>query len=131
MDRLERKDLCPLGFLSQYYLYGKQQSVVFDHFIQWNISKVWELIRNWTNNEERDVLTVAYLQYCEKLNNEQILWLNNEYAFLINHIEDIGLEKVLLLSSKSPSDNYKGKSARCCCITYASSYKRKRRSLHL
>lgn len=99
MDRLERKDLCPLDFLSQYYLYGKQQSVVFDHFIQWNISKVWELIRNWTNNEERDVLTVAYLQYCEKLNNEQILWLNNEYAFLINHIEDIGLEKVLLLSS--------------------------------
>lgn len=99
MDRLERKDLCPLDFLSQYYLDGKQQSVVFDHFIQWNSSKVWELIRNWSNNEERDILTVAYLQYCKELNDEQVLWLNNEYAFLINHIEDIGLEKVLMISS--------------------------------
>jgi len=99
MDRLERKDLYPLDFLSQYYLYGKQQSVVFDHFIQWNSSKVWELIRNWSNNEERDILTVAYLQYCKELNDEQVLWLNNEYAFLINHIEDIGLEKVLMISS--------------------------------
>lgn len=99
MDRLERNDLCPLDFLSQYYLYGKQQSVVFEHFIQWNKSKVWELIRHWVNLEERNVLTVAYLQYCKTLNEEQILWLNSKYAFLINHIEDIGMEKVLMISS--------------------------------
>lgn len=61
MMRLER-DKAPLQFLSQYYSEGKQQGVVFKHFIEYTNS--WNSIISWTNPVERDNLIEAYLKFC-------------------------------------------------------------------
>lgn len=98
MMRLER-DKAPLQFLSQYYSEGKQQSVVFKHFIEYTNS--WNNIISWNNSTEKDNLIEAYLKFCSNLGQIQQKWLNNNYKFLVEHSEGITLDKSLILVKAS------------------------------
>lgn len=98
MMRLER-DKAPLQFLSQYYSEGKQQSVVFKHFIEYTNS--WNNIVSWNNSTEKDNLIEAYLKFCSNLGQIQQKWLNNNYKFLVEHSEGITLDKSLILVKAS------------------------------
>lgn len=94
MMRLER-DKAPLQFLSQYYSEGKQQDVVFKHFIEYTNS--WNNIVSWNNSAEKDNLIEAYLKFCPNLGQIQQKWLNDNYKFLVEHSEGITLDKSLML----------------------------------
>ena len=94
MMRLER-DKAQLQFLSQYYSEGKQQDVVFKHFIEYTNS--WNNIISWNNSAEKDNLIEAYLKFCSNLGHIQQKWLNDNYKFLVEHSEGITLDKSLIL----------------------------------
>lgn len=98
MMRLER-DKAPLQFLSQYYSEGKQQSVVFKHFIEYTNS--WNNIISWNNSAEKDNLIEAYIKFCPNLGQMQKKWLNENYKFLVEHSEGITLDKSLILVKAS------------------------------
>ena len=98
MMRLER-DKAPLQFLSQYYSEGKQQDVVFKHFIEYTNS--WNNIVSWNNSAEKDNLIEAYLKFCPNLGQIQQKWLNDNYKFLVEHCEGITLDKSLVLVKTS------------------------------
>lgn len=98
MMRLER-DKAPLQFLSQYYSEGKQQSVVFKHFIGYTNS--WNNIVSWNNSAEKDNLIEAYIKFCPNLGQMQKKWLNENYKFLVEHSEGITLDKSLILVKAS------------------------------
>lgn len=98
MMRLER-DKAPLQFLSQYYSEGKQQGVVFKHFIEYTNS--WNNIVSWNNSSEKDNLIEAYLKFCSNLGQIQQKWLNDNYKFLVEHSEGITLDKSLILVKAS------------------------------
>lgn len=98
MMRLER-DKAPLQFLSQYYSEGKQQGVVFKHFIEYTNS--WNNIVSWNNSAEKDNLIEAYLKFCSNLGQMQQKWLNENYKFLVEHSEGITLDKSLFLVKAS------------------------------
>lgn len=92
MKRLERCD-APLDFLAQYYQLGKRQKEVFTDFINWDKKLSWQMILSHTNEEERQILQEAWLKYCENILPEQETWLNNNYDFLSQRVDIIGLEK--------------------------------------
>lgn len=94
MMRLER-DKAPLQFLSQYYSEGKQQGLVFKHFIEYTNS--WNNILSWNNSTEKENLIEAYLKFCTNLGQMQQKWLNENYKFLVEHSEGITLDKSLIL----------------------------------
>lgn len=94
MMRLER-DKAQLQFLSQYYSEGKQQDVVFKHFIEYTNS--WNNIIRWNNSAEKDNLIEAYLKFCSNMGHIQQKWLNDNYKFLVEHSEGITLDKSLIL----------------------------------
>lgn len=98
MMRLER-DKAPLQFLSQYYSEGKQQGVVFKHFIEYTNS--WNNIVNWNKSAEKNNLIEAYLKFCSNLGQIQQKWLNDNYQFLVEHSEGITLDKSLILVKAS------------------------------
>lgn len=98
MMRLER-DKAPLQFMSQYYSEGKQQDVVFKHFIEYTNS--WNNIVGWNNSPERDNLIEAYLKFCPSWGQIQQKWLNDNYKFLVEHSEGITLDKSLILVKAS------------------------------
>lgn len=98
MMRLER-DKAPLQFLSQYYSEGKQQSLVFKHFIEYTNS--WNNILSWNNSTEKENLIEAYLKFCMNLGEMQQKWLNENYKFLVEHSEGITLDKSLILVRSS------------------------------
>ena len=98
MMRLER-DKAPLQFLSQYYSEGKQQGLVFKHFIEYTNS--WNNIISWNNSAEKDNLIEAYLKFCSNLGHIQQKWLNDNYKFLVEHSEGITLDKSLILVKAS------------------------------
>lgn len=98
MMRLER-DKAPLQFLSQYYSEGKQQGMVFKHFIECTNS--WNNIISWNNSAEKDNLIEAYLKFCSNLGLIQQKWLNDNYKFLVEHSEGITLDKSLILVKAS------------------------------
>lgn len=98
MMRLER-DKAPLQFLSQYYSEGKQQGMVFKHFIEYTNS--WNNIISWNNSAEKDNLIEAYLKFCSNLGLIQQKWLNDNYKFLVEHSEGITLDKSLILVKAS------------------------------
>ena len=98
MMRLER-DKAPLQFLSQYYSEGKQQDVVFKHFIEYTNS--WNNIVSWNNSAEKDNLIEAYLKFCPNLGQIQQKWLNDNYKFLVEHSEGLTLDKSLILVKAS------------------------------
>lgn len=90
--RIERKH-SPLSFLAQYAQYGHQAEFVFKHFIEWNRPNVWEQIRTHTDEIERAILIATFFKYCGELNNTECEWLNNNYSFLPDHEEEIGVER--------------------------------------
>lgn len=98
MMRLER-DKAPLQFLSQYYSEGKQQGLVFKHFIEYTNS--WNNILSWINSTEKENLIEAYLKFCMNLGEMQQKWLNENYKFLVEHSEGITLDKSLILVRSS------------------------------
>ena len=98
MIRLEC-DNAPLQFLSQYYSEGKQQYEVFKHFIEYTNS--WNNIINWRNDAEKENLIEAYLKFCPELAQEQQGWVNENFKFLVEHCDDITLERSLKLASTS------------------------------
>ena len=96
MIRLEC-DNAPLQFLSQYYSEGEQQREVFKHFIEYTNS--WKNMINWGNDTERENLIEAYLKFCPKLGQEQQGWLNGNFKFLVEHCDNISLDRSLKLAS--------------------------------
>lgn len=98
MMRLER-DNAPLQFLYQYYSEGKRQEEIFKHFIEYENS--WNSIINWEDDTEKGNLIEAYLKYCAQLGQEQQVWLNENFRFLVEHREGITLEQSLKLASNS------------------------------
>ena len=96
MIRLEC-DNAPLQFLSQYYSEGEQQREVFKHFIEYTNS--WKNIINWGNDNERENLIEAYLKFCPELSQEQQGWLNGNFKFLVEHCDNISLDRSLKLAS--------------------------------
>lgn len=98
MMRLERYK-APLQFLSQYYSEGKQQGLVFKHFIEYTNS--WNNILSWNNSTEKENLIEAYLKFCMNLGEMQQKWLNENYKFLVEHSEGITLDKSLILVRSS------------------------------
>ena len=90
--RIEREH-SPLSFLAQYAQYGHQAEFVFKHFIEWNRSNVWEQIRTHADEIERAFLIATFFKYCGELNNTECEWLNNNYSFLPDHEEEIGVER--------------------------------------
>lgn len=98
MMRLER-DKAPLQFLSQYYSEGKQQGLVFKHFIEYTNS--WNNILSWNNSTEKENLIEAYLKFCMNLGEMQQKWLNENYKFLVEHSKGITLDKSLILVRSS------------------------------
>ena len=96
MIRLEC-DNAPLQFLSQYYSEGEQQREVFKHFIEYTNS--WKNMINWGNDTEKENLIEAYLKFCPKLGQEQQGWLNGNFKFLVEHCDNISLDRSLKLAS--------------------------------
>ena len=90
--RIEREH-SPLSFLAQYAQYGHQAEFVFKHFIEWNRPNVWEQIRTHADEIERAFLIATFFKYCGELNNTECEWLNNNYSFLPDHEEEIGVER--------------------------------------
>lgn len=95
MSRLER-DMAPLQFLSQYHTEGKQGNIVFKHYIE--NTNAWSNIIGWQNTEERDNLIEAYLKYSPKLSEDSQKWLNENFDFLVNRIDDISVDRALSLA---------------------------------
>ena len=96
MIRLEC-DNAPLQFLSQYYSEGEQQREVFKHFIEYTNS--WKNMINWGNDTEKENLIEAYLKFCPKLGQEQQGGLNGNFKFLVEHCDNISLDRSLKLAS--------------------------------
>ncbi|MCD8290429.1 MAG: ATP-binding protein [Prevotella sp.] len=121
MRRIERKD-APLEFLAQYYTEGKQQKIVFEHFINSDKDERWRQITEWKDKEERDVLTEAYLRFCNDLQDTQQEWLNNHYSFVTKRVDGIGLDRCLVLvsNSKFTEINSENDSLLDCVIEYDS-----------
>lgn len=92
MLRIEKEN-APLDFLAQYYQYGKRQKEVFTDFINWDKKLSWQMILSHTNEEERQILQEAWLKYCENILPEQETWLKNNYDFLSQRVDIIGLKK--------------------------------------
>lgn len=96
MVRLERSDNMPIGFIAQYYIYGKCKRKVFEHIINWD-SKCF-----WRNGVEckmdfKASLCEAYLYYCGTLSEEPQLWLNENYDFMANQCRELPETRVLEL----------------------------------
>lgn len=99
MMRMER-DPMPLDFLVQYYEYGQGQKFVFAHIITWDAVYFWQTIRA-CDLENKDMLMEAFLKFCGELSEEQQLWLNENYKFLVEHYDGLSKDRALLLAANS------------------------------
>lgn len=101
MKRIERID-APLDFIIQYYQNSNYAKILFKRFIEWSITDSWKAIIEYPDIEGRAILIEGWLKFCDgtKLLDEQILWLNDNYIFLTDHIKAIGLEQAKLCSQK-------------------------------
>lgn len=95
MMYLLEKDNAPLDFLAQYYHYGKQQKLVYEHYIKWNERGSWINIESWKNDDEKNTLIEGWLKYSKKICKEARGWLNNHYEFLTERFENIGKNRCL------------------------------------
>lgn len=96
MKRLERESI-QTSFLAQYYNYGHQQATVFHHYIKWNTDSSWNNIIESENEDEKLSLIEAFFKFSDKLNDIQLYWLNNNYNFIANHVDGIGLQRCIEL----------------------------------
>lgn len=99
MIRIER-DPMPLDFLVQYYEYGHGQKCVFAHIITWDAAYFWRTIRA-CDLENKDMLMEAFLKFCGELSEEQQLWLNGNYKFLVDHYAGLSKDRALTLAANS------------------------------
>lgn len=99
MMRIERAPM-PLDFLVQYYEYGQGQKCVFAHIITWDAAYFWQTIRA-CNLENKDMLMEAFLKFCGELSEEQQLWLNENYKFLVEHYDGLSKDRALLFAANS------------------------------
>lgn len=99
MMRMER-DPMPLDFLVQYYENGQGQKFVFAHIITWDAVYFWQTIRA-CDLENKDMLMEAFLKFCGELSEEQQLWLNENYKFLVEHYDGLSKDRALLLAANS------------------------------
>ena len=110
MNRIE-KEGSPLDFLSQYYLHGKQQKIVFEHFIKWDKINSWEMICKWKNEEERNNLIEAWIKYAGELDEAQKEWLSDKYNFIVERCDRIKLKRCKEIVSQ-------------CCFKEINSYEK-------
>lgn len=103
MMRIER-DPMPLDFLVQYYEYGQGQKCVFAHIITWDAAYFWQAIRV-CDLENKDMLMEAFLKFCGELSEEQQLWLNGNYKFLVEHYAGLSKDRALTLAANSTFDS--------------------------
>lgn len=96
MKRLEREGI-QTSFLAQYYNYGHQQATVFHHYIRWNTDSSWNNIIESENEDAKLSLIEAFFKFSDKLNDIQLYWLNNNYNFIANHVDGIGLQRCIEL----------------------------------
>ncbi len=101
MKRIERED-APLEFIAQYYQNGRQIQHLFSRFISWDIASSWAAIIGHEKPDEKEILIEGWLRFCDpaKLLAEQREWLNENYIFLTEHSEKIGLEQLKQLSKR-------------------------------
>ena len=99
MMRIER-DPMPLNFLVQYYEYGQGQKCVFAHIITWDAVYFWQTIRA-CDLENKGILMEAFLKFCGELSEEQQLWLNGNYIFLVEHYTGLSKDRALSLAANS------------------------------
>ena len=99
MMRIERNPM-PLDFLVQYYEYGHGQKCVFAHIITWDAVYFWQTIRA-CNLENSDMLIEAFLKFCGELSEEEQIWLNANYKFLVEHYNGLSKDRALSLAAKS------------------------------
>lgn len=78
MEVIEKKDV-PLEFLAQYYLLGKEQQRVFEHFIKWGKKKSWDIIAKHNNETERAQLQEAWLHFSGDIVTAPQDWLNKNF----------------------------------------------------
>lgn len=101
IKRIERVD-APFDFMIQYYQSSNYSSILFKRFIEWSIADSWSAIFKYNNILGRTILIEGWLKFCNasKLLDEQILWLNDNYIFLTDHMTAIGFEQIKLLSKR-------------------------------
>lgn len=122
MARLEREE-APLDFLSQYYSLGKAQEKVFTHFIEWDEQQSWKNIESWKNSEEKDILKEGWLKYSNEVKDEPLKWLNENYNFITERKDNIGIERCKNLVRQAKFEQLNnGSSALLDCIIDESSY---------
>lgn len=110
MEKFEKEN-SPLDFLSQYYLHGKQQKIVFEHFIKWNRNDSWEMICKWKNEDERNNLIEAWIKYAGELDDAQKEWLSDKYNFIVERCDRIELKRCKEIVSQ-------------CCFKEINSYEK-------
>lgn len=101
VKRIERADV-PLDFMVQYYQNSKYARSLFKCFIEWSIKDSWTTIIEYGDTVGRTILIEGWLRFCDAANllDEQKEWLNENYAFLTDHIKVIGLEQTKRLSKE-------------------------------
>ena len=112
MKRIERNN-APLDFIAQYYQNGHHSQLLFQRFIKWNPQHNWQAIQNYPNETERTALIEGWLKFCNPVESfeEQRTWLDNNYSFLTDHKEAIGLEQLKWLSNNGKYNRLNSDSA--------------------
>lgn len=110
MEKFEKEN-SPLDFLSQYYIHGKQQKIVFEHFIKWHRNDSWEMICKWENEDERNNLIEAWVKYAGELDDAQKEWLSDKYNFIVDRCDRIELKRCKEIVSQ-------------CCFKEINSYEK-------
>ena len=112
MKHIERNN-APLDFIAQYYQNGHHSQLLFQRFIKWNPQHNWQAIQNYPNETERTALIEGWLKFCNPAESfeEQRTWLDDNYSFLTDHKEAIGLKQLNWLSNNGKYNRLNSDSA--------------------
>ena len=123
LKRIERED-APLDFIAQYCQNGTHAQKLIERFIGYHSACHWSAIMAHTHKDEFAILVEAWLKFCKpsELLEEQKLWLEANYAFLTNHIESIGLEQAISLSTGRKYEQVNAQSSDLLYFIIANNY---------